>query len=252
MAVPTAGEVGTLFNGIPEPVLFVGLGLLAVGYYVYSNVDSRAFESFEKKPLGEKVFEDIEFRLKKLGKSTNKKLYDMGDQEEKDNIVYYDEYSIREDDTITPVSEMRDPDEEDINKVLVLMSGPDSSGIIGKISYAKWFFWDYLDKDGGSTVYIFNRENIEVRGRHFAYSGEMEFLPTTYAGVNSNILCQSTRRSSNIINQIATADMEGQMLNSMTEFLKKVEHFEIEHLKKMNEYDREEDMERARKEGMLE
>lgn len=249
--IPTAGELGGVVSGLPQPVLFIGLAVLLVGYYIYSNVDTRAFKKYEKKPLGEKVFEDIEFRLKKLGKRTNKGLFDKGDKEVKDTIGYWDTYEIREDDTITPVSELKDAENEDIEEVIVLMKAPDSRGILGKFAFLKWLVWDYLDKHGSTTIYIFNRENVDIRGRHFAYDEEVQFLPTTYAGVNSDIMCQATKRSANVINQIATADMEGEMLNSMTEFLKKVEHFEIEHLKKMNEYDREEEMERARQEGLI-
>lgn len=250
MAIPTAGELGAIFSGIPDSFILIGAGLLAVGYYAYTRVDTRAFEKYEQRPLGEKVVEDLQFRLKKIGKRTDKTLYSKTDMEEKDQIGFYDTYEIEDEKPVLPNTGLK-ADEGETKEVYVFMTAPDKDGIIGWLKYFSWFIKDYIHADGESTFYIMNKESVEIREHNFVYGEDVQFLPTSYTGVNSNIMCQSTTRSANVVNQIATADMEGQMLNSMTEFLGKVEHFEIEHLKKMEEMDKEAEIEKERQEGLI-
>lgn len=245
--IPTAGELGTVFSQIPTPLIFIALGLGAVGYWVYTNYDRRAFEEYERKPLEEKVMEDLKYRLRKTGKNVSKAL--TKDRRALANIGYFDKLQMREDTLITPDMDAGKPDEDDFKEVYVFMSAKgDNNSVLGKIERYTWWIQNFFFNASDPDIFILEAESVANTRKEFVVDDEIQFLPTTYAGV----LIQDSQACTNVVQQIATVDAEGQITNGMAEFLSKVEHFEIEHLKNMNELEKEGEIERMRQEGLFE
>lgn len=125
---------------------------------------------------------------------------------------------------------------------MVLMTAPSSEGIIGTFEYAWWMLDDYfLSNNSKTDIYIVEEDAVENTRHAFVLDNDVQMVPTTFA---SNIMIQNSQAATNVVNQIATVDAQGEMLNGVTEFLSKVEHFEIEHLKNMNTLEKKAEIEK--------
>lgn len=236
-------EVILEFLSANQGVVIGAAAIIGVLYVYWDNLDQRAFEKFETKPLSQKVIEDLKYRVPKMGKTTSREL--TQDRDHIGHVRFFDTYEMPSDEIIAPGTEIASLDETD--EVYVFMEAPSKQGITGQIEYYIWFLKDYLTEGGDADIFIIDKESVEKTRHEFIIDPDVQFLPTTYAGV----MVQNSRPSTNVVQQIVTLDAEGQITNSLSEFLSKVEHFEIEHLKKLNQLEKEGEIEQQRNEGMF-
>lgn len=218
-----------------------GLVLLIVGYVIYQKYEYfKTLEVFKGKDLEERVSEDLFKRTLNMGEDINMCVY-YGDMNKIGHASKKFIIDSPSDGTIAITSEQKQEIGEDMEDAVVFMITPESK--FGK------FVWFVTDKIFGAKkktdFLIVNRDSFRTEHGRIVVNDNCNILN------RGGVFVQSGHATENVVNEIVTNETYENILESLPNFVEKVNQFDSQHSQRLNRMDKLAEMDKKDLERML-
>jgi len=217
-------------------IILVILGVIAYKKYEYF----KTLEVFKGKDLDERVTEDLFSKMMDIGQDVEMDVY-YGDMNKVGTCRKILDIESPSDGTIAITSEEKQEIGEEMGTADILLVIP-SDGI------KKWG-WIILDKVFGmnkmSKFMVVNRDTYRTEAGRMVINDKCNMIN------RGGVLVQSGHTTENVVNEIVTNETYENILQSLPNFVEKINQFDSQHSQRLNRMDKLAEMDKKDLERML-
>jgi len=218
-----------------------GLILIIVGYVAYQKYEYfKTLEVFKGKDLDERVTDDLFKRTLKMGEDIDMSIY-YGDMNKIGNASKKFVIDSPSDGTIAITSEQKQEIGEDMEDAIIFMITPE-----GKFGKMVWFITDKIFGAKKKTDFlVVNKDSFRTEHDRIVINDDCNILD------RGGVMVQSGHATENVVNEIVTNETYENILESLPNFVEKVNQFDSQHSQRLNRMDKLAEMDKADLERML-